>query len=175
MNGRADCNTRDYIQPDLAHDLPHRRFAHLHPAGPRQFLFKHQFTDIAHFLHPVFNQMLQMKAANDPAGTNGDQQAGTKIERSGFPAHQAVEEHQSHLVDHRRRNEEGEGHAQGYPGLNKANKERHCRAGAERGDDAEQSGQHIADRLFPACQMSAGALLGEKSTDDANKKDHQRQ
>ena len=44
------------------------------------------------------------------------------------------------LVDHRRGDQEGEGHAERHAGLDEADEERHRRAGAERCDHPEQGG-----------------------------------
>ena len=67
------------------------------------------------------------------------------------PAEEPEQQHQGHFVDHWRRDQEGERHAQRHAGGDEADEERHGRAGAERRDHAEQRRQAVpADSRVPA-------------------------
>ena len=71
-----------------------------------------------------------------------------QVDHRHLPAEQAEQQHQRDLVDHRRGDQEREGHAQRHARRHKADEQRHRRAGAERRDDAQAGRQHIAD-AFP--------------------------
>jgi hypothetical protein len=64
----------------------------------------------------------QAEAPQDQAGDDRDGEPGDEVERRDAPAEEAEEQHQGHLVHHRRRDQEGEGHAEGMPASTKAMK-----------------------------------------------------
>ena len=115
----------------------------------------------AHFAHPGFQPVLQTQAADDPAGDDRDAKAEAEIGQRHPPADQAEQQAERHLVHHRRGDQEGEGDAKRHAGGDEADEQRHGGAGAERRDDAERRGQHIADTLAPAGQQ-ARVRSGEK-------------
>ena len=98
---------------------------------------------------------------------------GAQVERGHLPAQQAEEQHERHLVHHRRRDEEREGHAQRDARRHEADEERHGGAGAERRDRAQERGQDVADRFPAAREDPPGALGREERADDADAEDHQ--
>ncbi len=99
---------------------------------------------------------------------DGDEEAGPRVKGRHLPAKEPEKEDEGDLVDHRRRDEEGERDAQGDAGGDEADKERDGRAGAERRDDAEERREDVAGRLTPAGQHAPGALGREERADDAD-------
>ena len=112
--------------------------------------------------HPVLQVALHPQPANHKTGDDGDQQPQPQVERRYLPAEESQQQRERHLVDHRRGDEEGECHPQGNPGGEEADEERNRRTGTERGDDAEQRCQGIADSEPAARQERAGARRGEE-------------
>ncbi len=94
--------------------------------------------------HPGFQPMLQSQTADDPARGDRDAEAETEIGQCHLPADQPEQQAECHLVHHRGGNQEREGDAKRHAGGNEADEQRHGRAGAERRDDAERCGEHIA-------------------------------
>ncbi len=99
----------------------------------------------------------------------------TDVQRRDLPAEEAVEQHQRDLVDHRRRDQEREGDAQRDARLDEADEQRHGRAAAERRDDAEARGHHVACRLAPAVQQGARPLRAEERAHEADAEDDDRE
>ena len=99
---------------------------------------------------------------------DGDQHARARVEPGHLPAEEAEEQHDRHLVHHRRRDQERERHAERHAGGDEPDEQRHGRARAERRDDAQQGRQHVARRLALAGQDAARALRREERPDDAD-------
>ena len=77
----------------------------------------------------------------------------------------------AHLVDHRRRNQEGEGHPQRYPRLDETDEQGDRRAGAKWRDHSEQGRHNVAD-VFPLVREDLfRALRRELGADDGDEKD----
>jgi hypothetical protein len=121
--------------------------------------------------HPVLQVALHLQLADDEPGDDGHQQPHAQIECRHLPAEQPQEQGERDLVDHGRRDQEGEGHPQGHPGGDEADEERHRRAGAEGGDDPQARGHGIADPEPPPGEQGAGALGGEEGLDHAHDED----
>ncbi len=169
MNGGTKRNADHDVRPDLADnflDVVPASLKATYPAHALALELRRRTSQDA--LYPVFKVTLHLQLADHQAGDDGHDQTQSKVERRHLPAEHAEEQHQRHFIDHRRRNKEGKGHAERHAGREKADEQRHRRAGAERGDDTEARGQHIADPDSLAGKHRPGALGREKSLDDTH-------
>ena len=170
MDGGADGDAGDHVGPHLADDVLDRLPGVVHARRPVELL---AVLGVAHadLAHPVLDVALHLEATDDPAGDHGDEEPRDEVQRGDLPAEQAVEQHQRDLVDHRRGDQEREGDAERDAGLDEADEQRHGRAAAERRDDAEAGGHHVAGRLAPAVQQGPRALRAEERAHDADAED----
>ncbi len=128
-----------------------------------------------HVAHPFLQPAFEMQAADDPAGDDGDGHAENEIDQRHLPADQREQQAERDLVDHRRRDQEGKGHAERHAGRYEADEQRHGRAGAEGREDAERRRRDIAEALAPPGQHGAGAFGRKEAAHDAHAEDDQRQ
>ena len=142
--------------------------------GPGQALGGVQLPD-GDLVDERLNVPLQPQPSDHPAGDDRYRQPESDVERRRLPAEEAEEEHDGDLVHHRRRDEEGERHAQRHARLDEADEQRHRRAGAERRHDAESRRRDVADTFPAAAQKPARALRREERPDDAHQEDDARE
>ena len=161
--------------PDPADDVPHRIHSCTDALRYRALTACATGPARPHVAHPGFQPVLQPQPTDDPAGGDRDAQAEYKIGQCDLPADQTEQQAECHLVHHRRGDQEGEGDAQRHAGRHKADEQRHGRAGAERRDDAERCGEHVADALALPCQQEAGALRREEAAHHAHDEHDQRE
>ena len=171
----ADGDSRDDEGPDLADDLPDGSLPRLDPLGPagdRDLAARRRIRDRP---NPGLDPTFEVEPPDHPAGNERDGETGPGVESRHLPAEETEEEREGHLVDHRRRDEEREGDSERNPGADEADEHRHRRAGTERGDDAEERGEDVSDRLPLPGQQAAGPLRREERADHPDGEDHQQE
>ena len=114
-----------------------------------------------HLPDVILHVFLHLQLADDDPGHNRYNQTGSDINHGYLPAEQPPEHDQRNFVDHWGRDEKRERNSQRHAGLHKTDKERHCRAGTERGDDAQKGGQNVAD-IFTFVGENAFGLFRRK-------------
>ena len=120
MDQSARADARQHPRPDAAYDVAHgfeARFDAIHDIEPGGRNLDCPGADIA---HPFLKPMLQMQPPDHPTRDDGDGEPENQVGQRHFPAHKAEQQAQGHLVDHRRRDQEGEGDAQRHARADKA-------------------------------------------------------
>ena len=97
-----------------------------------------------HVPHPVLEIRLHAQPADHPAGNDSNRKAKAEVEGGDLPAEEPEQQRERDLVDHRRRDQERERNAKRHTRLHEPDEQRHCRARAERCNDAERGRQDIA-------------------------------
>ncbi len=127
------------------------------------------------FEHPILDVFFHPQPSDDPAGNDGDGQSHAQVNRRYLPAEQPEQQHQRHFVDHRRGNQKGKRHAQRHAGGDKADEQRHRRAGTKRRHDAEQRRQHVAGGFASAGENPPRPFRREKRPHNADAEHDQRE
>ena len=146
MNRRTQADAEQDVRPHLADDLFDVAPAGFKALDPAEIQPDGRI-DVAglNLLHPVLQMAFHLQLADHEAGNDRHQQAKAQVHRRDFPAEHAEQQDQRDLINHRRSNQEGEGHAERHSGREEADEQRHGRARTERRDDAERRGQYVAD------------------------------
>ncbi len=173
VDPRAHAHAGDDVGRDLEHDLAHMLPALGEARVPAQRALL--VADGGNVEHPGLDQVHRVHAADHQPGDDGHSEPQAEVDGGDLPAEHAKQQRQRHLVDHGRRHQKREGHAQRHTGGEKTDEQRHRRARAKRRDDAQAGRQHIAHALTFAREDGAGFLRGEKGLNDAHQKDDERQ
>ena len=172
VDERAEADPDQQVGPDLAEDGLDLLAAQRHPVGPGQRLAGRDLPAVQggledERLHPAFD----VQPAEDAPGDDGDEQPGRHVQGGDLEAEQAVEQDDGDLVDQRAGDQERQGHPDRHAGGDEADEGRHGRARAERGDDAEAGGGHVAHALAAAAEQGAGAFQGDVAAQDGDHED----
>ena len=89
-----------------------------------------------------------------------------------LPPKEAIEQNNSHFVNHWGRNQKRKRNAQWYTRFNKTQKERDGRAGAKWRNNAQRCSHNVARKGFFAFECFAGAFGRKKCTNNTHKKDN---
>ena len=117
------------------------------------------------------HEPLEVEAGDGEPRADSHEEAGDQVRHRDRRTEQSPEQDERDLVDHRRRDQEGEGHPERHAGFDEADEERHRRAGAERRDHPEQGGPGGACHDVAAGQRPPDPVRRDERAQEAHQRD----